>query len=71
MNIIDSPEKQVLLNQVICEHLLRNGHIDVCDSLIKESGLDDQIDENKKKLFVKMNFILSKLKEKELQPALE
>ncbi len=33
INIFDTPDKQVLLNQVIHEHLLRNGHTEIADSL--------------------------------------
>lgn len=70
-NIIDTNEKQNLLNIVICEHLLRNGHIDIADSLIKEASLTDQISDDKKIPFIEMNYILSQLREKSLQPALE
>jgi hypothetical protein len=35
INIIDSDEKHKMLNIVLCEHLLRNGNIDIADSLIK------------------------------------
>lgn len=71
INVFDSKEKQVLLNQVICESLLRNGHIDVADSLVKESDINDPTAESKKKPFIQMNFIMSKLKEKDVEPALE
>lgn len=70
-NIIDTNEKKLLLHQVICEHLYRNGHIDVSDCLIKEAELNEQEAEFKKKPFIKMNYILKKLKEKEVAPALE
>lgn len=71
INVFDSKEKQVLLNQVVCEHLLRGGHIDVSDALISEAELSDSCTENKKKPFIKMNYILNKLKERDVQPALE
>jgi hypothetical protein len=71
INVFDSKEKQVLLNQVVCESLLRNGHIDVADALVKESDINDPTAESKKKPFIQMNFIMSKLKEKDVEPALE
>ena len=71
INVFDSKEKQVLLNQVVCEHLLRNGHIDVSDALINEDEINDSSTENKKKPFIKMNYIFNKLKERDVQPALE
>ena len=36
-NIVDTEEKQSLLDQVIYEHLLRHGRIDVADELVKVS----------------------------------
>lgn len=38
---------------------------------IKESGLSERISDDDKKPFIKMNYILSKLREKDVQPALE
>jgi len=70
-NIIDTNEKQTLLHQVVCEHLFRTGRIDVSDSLINEAGLNEQESEVKKKPFIKINYIIEKLKEKDVQPALE
>jgi len=43
----------------------------VSDSLIKEAGLNEQECESKKKPFIKINHIIQKLREKELEPALE
>ncbi|RNA39808.1 RMD5 -like protein [Brachionus plicatilis] len=71
LNLIDTAEKKMHLNQAICEHLLRSGHLEVCDTLVDEAGLVQQIDEEKKRPFIQMNFILSKLKEKDVYPALE
>ena len=71
VNILDTKEKQVLLNQVIHEHLLRNGHIEIADSLANEVEMKSQIDEERKAQFVSMNHILTKLKEKDVQPALD
>lgn len=70
-NIVETPEKQNLLLQVVCEHLYRTGHIDVSDSLIQEAGLNESESENIKKPFIVINYIIQKLKEKDVQPALE
>lgn len=70
-NIIDTAEKKNLLHQVICENLYRTGRIDVSDSLIKEAELNEQESELKKKPFIKINYIIQKLKEKDVAPALE
>ena len=37
----------------------------------KEAGLNEQESEVKKKPFIKINYIIEKLKEKDVQPALE
>ena len=84
-----------MLHQVICEHLMRNGHIDISESLIKvnisgkffsklvkkfnfnfntnikEANLNETMFDMKKKPFVKINYILSKIRDKDVQPALE
>jgi hypothetical protein len=70
-NIIDTHEKEVMLHQVISEHLMRNGHIDISESLIKEANLNESMFDLKKKPFIKINYILGKIKEKDVQPALE
>jgi hypothetical protein len=84
----------MMLHQVICEHLMRNGHIDISESLIKvnslgkffsepvkkilnfdtntkEANLNETMFDMKKKPFVKINYILSKIRDKDVQPALE
>lgn len=71
LNLIDTNEKKMQLNQAICEHLLRYGHLEVCDSLINEAGLLQQVDEDKKRPFMQMKYILKKLTEKDVSPALE
>ncbi len=70
-NIIETNEKKSLLHQVICENLYRTGRIDVSESLIREAGLSEQESEAKKKPFIKINFIIQKLREKDVEPALE
>lgn len=70
-NIIDTVEKKNLLHQVMCENLYRTGKIDVADCLIQEAGLGEQEIEAKKKPFIKINYIIQKLKEKDVNPALE
>lgn len=70
-NIIDTDEKKNLLHQVICENLFRTGRIDVSEALIKEANLNEADCEIKKKPFIKINYIIQELKEKNVQPALE
>jgi E3 ubiquitin-protein transferase RMND5 len=69
INIIDSEEKNKLLHQLICEHLLRNGRIDVADSLVKEADLNEQ-DIIYKRHFVEMSNVLEKLNEENVEAAL-
>ncbi|XP_001635200.2 E3 ubiquitin-protein ligase RMND5A [Nematostella vectensis] len=59
----------VLLNEVICEHLFRQGRLDVAEELIKEANL--QLDSSRKEPFQELNRILESCKNKDLDPALE
>lgn len=71
VNLIDTNEKKSQLHQLICEHLYRNGKIEVADCLIKEANLDETESDAKKTPFIQLDFILTKLKEKDVTPALE
>ncbi|XP_071946939.1 E3 ubiquitin-protein ligase RMND5A-like [Antedon mediterranea] len=66
---MDAPEKIKLINEVICEHFLRHGMLDIADSLTVDAGLD--LENQMKEPFIEINHILSALKEKNLQPALQ
>ena len=71
MNIIDTVEKKNSLHQLICEHLYRSGRIEVSDCLIKEATLNESESELKKEPFVKLDFILSKLRDRDVGAALD
>ncbi|RWS13283.1 Protein RMD5-like protein [Dinothrombium tinctorium] len=68
-SFLDEPLKLQLLNQVIVEHFLRQGMLDIAEELINESKLD--IPPEKKNPFTELNAILDALKRKDLKPALE
>lgn len=70
-NIVDTEEKQGLLDEVIYEHLLRHGRIDVADELVKEASLSEAECDSKKRPFVEMSYILKQIREKDVQPALD
>ncbi|XP_013778002.1 protein RMD5 homolog A-like [Limulus polyphemus] len=67
--VFGEEESQRLLNQVVCEHFLRQGMLDIAEELIKEAGL--QMEEGKKEPFSELNQILEALKHKDLKPGLE
>lgn len=69
MDLIDTKEKKNLLNEVICEHFLRRGSIDIVDSLVEEGHMFSN--EEKRQPFIEMNYILERLRFKDVQPALE
>ena len=58
-----------VLDQVIVEHFLRQGMLEIAETLLKESQVD--ITDNKKDPFSELNEILEALKKKNVQPALE
>ncbi|XP_033633232.1 E3 ubiquitin-protein ligase RMND5A-like [Asterias rubens] len=64
----ESPERMHLLNEVICEHFLRQGMLDIAENLTEEAGLD--MLDSAKEPFLEINQILEALKQKDLQPAL-
>ncbi|RWS28408.1 Protein RMD5-like protein [Leptotrombidium deliense] len=66
---LDDPSKVQIINQVIVEHFLRQGMLEIAEELIHESKLD--IPPEKKNPFTELNSILDALKRKDLQPALE
>ncbi|KFM79655.1 Protein RMD5-like protein, partial [Stegodyphus mimosarum] len=67
-NVFQSPENVKLLNQVISEHFLRQGMLEIAEELIKETGL--QMEQNKREPFSELNRILDALKRRDLEPAL-
>ena len=66
--LFDEHDKSIALNQIIVEHFLRQGMLDIADQLISESKLE--ISSEKKNPFTELNEILEALKKKNLQPAL-
>ncbi|XP_020610029.1 protein RMD5 homolog A-like [Orbicella faveolata] len=62
-------ENASLLNEVLCEHLLRQGRLEIAEQLIKEGNL--QIDDTRKEPFTELNRILEACRERNLDPALE
>lgn len=69
IDLIDTQDKKKLLNQVICEHFLRRGRIDVADCLIREANLN--LKDLKKDSFIEMDYVLECLRQKNIDPALE
>ncbi|GFY73126.1 e3 ubiquitin-protein ligase RMND5A [Trichonephila inaurata madagascariensis] len=67
-DVFQGTENSKLLNQVISEHFLRQGMLDIAEELIKETGL--QMELQKKEPFTELNRILDALKRKDLEPAL-
>uniref|UniRef100_S4R9W6 Required for meiotic nuclear division 5 homolog B n=1 Tax=Petromyzon marinus TaxID=7757 RepID=S4R9W6_PETMA len=66
--VFSTPERQQLLNDVIVEHLFRQGMLDVGEQLCQEAGLP--LDQNQKEPFIELNRILEALKMHDLRPAL-
>ncbi|XP_015917146.1 E3 ubiquitin-protein ligase RMND5A isoform X2 [Parasteatoda tepidariorum] len=67
-DVFQGSENAKLLNQVISEHFLRQGMLEIAEELIKETGL--QMEQNKREPFSELNRILDALKRKDLKPAL-
>ncbi|KAL7646243.1 UNVERIFIED_CONTAM: hypothetical protein RMT77_003152 [Armadillidium vulgare] len=61
--------KQDMINEVICRHYLREGCLNVAETLIKDTGID--MPEDAKVPFLELNCILTSLKVHDLEPALE
>ncbi|ODM98406.1 Protein RMD5 A [Orchesella cincta] len=66
---IFSGERDKILTQVICQHLYRQGLLDIGDNLCVESGLC--LDPKYKEPFVELHRILEALKLHNLEPALK
>ncbi|XP_022097753.1 protein RMD5 homolog A-like [Acanthaster planci] len=64
----ESPDRMRLLNEVICEHFLRQGMLDIAENLTEEAGLD--MLDSAKEPFIEINQILEALKRKDLGPAM-
>lgn len=65
--LFEDPSKIRLLNQVIVEHLLREGRLEIAEDLINEANLKNV---NTANPFTELNAIVAALKEKDLYPAL-
>ncbi|XP_013415878.1 protein RMD5 homolog A [Lingula anatina] len=61
-------QKAKLINEVICEHFLRQGMLDIAEELMHESHLN--IDESQKEPFLELHRILDGLKHRNLEPAI-
>jgi len=62
------PSKEHLLNEVILQHLYRQGQLDISEALAQESGIHEY--KSQKEPFIQINNILQALKAKDLEPAL-
>ncbi|XP_003739539.1 E3 ubiquitin-protein transferase RMND5A isoform X2 [Galendromus occidentalis] len=58
-----------MVNQVVCEHFLRKGYLDIAEELMSEANL--KIPENYKEPFSELNTILESLRQRNVQPALQ
>ncbi|ESO86491.1 hypothetical protein LOTGIDRAFT_207069 [Lottia gigantea] len=58
-----------LLNEVICEHFLRQGMLDIAEALTEDARLE--VDSSRKAPFLELHRILEALKCRDLGPALE
>jgi hypothetical protein len=68
-SLFDNNSNNNLLNQVIIEHFLRQGMLEIAEQLTREAKLD--ISDEKKKPFTELNGILDALKSNNLKLALE
>ena len=65
---LSSPESITEVNHVICEHFLRQGMLDIAETLVKDSGL--QLEHAQKEPFLELHGILEALKQHDLKLAL-
>ncbi|CAG7834116.1 unnamed protein product [Allacma fusca] len=65
---IFSGERAKILTQVVCQHLYRQGMLDIGDALCQES--DQELDSQHKEPFIELHRILDALKRHDLEPAL-
>ncbi|XP_045188845.2 E3 ubiquitin-protein ligase RMND5A-like isoform X1 [Mercenaria mercenaria] len=64
----ENEETQLLLNEIICEHFLRQGKLDIAEALNEEADLN--LDPSQMEPFLELHRILGALKRRNLQPAL-
>ncbi|XP_067656917.1 E3 ubiquitin-protein ligase RMND5A-like isoform X1 [Haliotis asinina] len=64
----DGEDKQKLLNEVVCEHFLRQGMLDIAEALNEDAAL--KLDGDRKEPFLELHRILGALKMRDLRPAL-
>ncbi|CAI8047724.1 E3 ubiquitin-protein ligase RMND5A [Geodia barretti] len=57
------------LNRVICEHLFRQGKMEVGETLMKEAELE--LDQSYLGQFTELNLVLEALRSRNVEPALE
>ncbi|XP_023338857.1 protein RMD5 homolog A [Eurytemora carolleeae] len=67
-DVLRGPNKEHLLNEVILQHLYRQGHLTIAQTLAEESGVHEY--KSQKEPFLALNNILGALKERNLEPAL-
>ncbi|CAL1539659.1 unnamed protein product [Lymnaea stagnalis] len=65
----DGESRQRLLNEVICEHFLRQGLLDIAESLNVDANLG--LSQERKEPFLELHRILEALRQHNLEPALE
>jgi len=65
----EAPEHADQLNNVVSEHFLRQGMLDIAECLIQESSL--KLEDTQKEPFLELHRILEALKARELGPALQ
>lgn len=64
----EGQEKSILLNEVVCEHFMRQGMLDIADAVVEEAEL--AIAEDKKEPFMELHRILGALRLNDIDPAL-
>ncbi|KAH9492944.1 E3 ubiquitin-protein transferase rmnd5a [Bulinus truncatus] len=65
----DGEWRQRLLNEVICEHFLRQGMLDIAECLNEDANLELSLE--RKEPFLELHSILEALRQHDLEPALE
>ncbi|XP_070210270.1 E3 ubiquitin-protein ligase RMND5A-like isoform X2 [Littorina saxatilis] len=65
----EGEDNQRLLNEVICEHFLRQGMLEIAEALNEDAGLN--LSQERKEPFLELHRILEALKNKDLGPALQ
>ncbi|KAL4231136.1 E3 ubiquitin-protein transferase rmnd5a [Mactra antiquata] len=64
----ENEQAQELLNEIVCEHFLRQGKLEIAEALNKEANLN--LDPMQMEPFLELHRILGALKRRTLQPAL-